>query len=904
MRGRSQHVAVFAGTFVAWLVLTSAVQAADWPMWRYDAGRTASSPAELPATLGLQWSRQYSPRKPVWDDTLNQDLMPYDEVFEPVVMGKTLFLGFNDSDKIVALDTETGQKRWRYFADGPIRFPAVAAEGRVYFASDDGHLYCLNAEKGTLEWKFRGGPSDRKILGNERLISTWPARGGPVLRDGTIYFAASIWPFMGTFLYALDAETGRVEWLNDSTSAQFIDQPHNYPAFAGIAPQGALAATEHKLIVPGGRSIPACFDRHSGKFEYFHLAKYGKSGGSSVFARGNAFFGHEREDEFSLFDLETGERDLHVRGRRPVLSEEAIFFSGESVTMRRQSAPRSSVWEAKVDATGDLIRAGNRLYAAGKKSVAALQLAPGDAAPDVVWEIPTDQPVARLVAADDKLFAVSHDGRLFAFGDASRADTTPVHVVPVGAPAEVPAAKQAAVQILEATGVREGYAIVYGAGNGDLLEALALESELHVVAIDKDAAKVDRLRGRFDDAGLYGRRIALFAGDAATFTAPPYMASLAVVADREGAGFEPRADIVRRLFESLRPYGGTAWLPAAGDDADRLVAVLQSAELPKGKWNRRNDAVQLVREGSLPGAGVWTHQYGNIANTIKSDDRLVKLPLGVLWFGGNSNLDVLPRHGHGPPEQVIAGRLVIQGMDCLSARDVYTGRVLWKVPLKKEDNFGVFFDETYQDTPLSIQYNQVHIPGANARGTNFVATEDRVYIVQGSECLVLDAATGKQLAVFTLPDSADGRKADAWGYIGVFEDNLIAGEGFAEFTSKLGLPEEKKDSRSKWRFVDYDKSASDGLVVMDRVTGEVRWRVEARHGFIHNAVAVADGTLYCLDKLPPGVEQKQARRGKPRPDTYRLLALDLRTGKPRWEKSENIFGTWRCNRPARRATRC
>ena len=30
---------------------------------------------------------------------------------------------------------------------------------------------------GKLLWKFRGGPSDRKILGNERLISTWPARG-------------------------------------------------------------------------------------------------------------------------------------------------------------------------------------------------------------------------------------------------------------------------------------------------------------------------------------------------------------------------------------------------------------------------------------------------------------------------------------------------------------------------------------------------------------------------------------------------------------------------------------------------------------------------------------------------------------------------------------------------------
>ena len=217
---------------------------------------------------------------------------------------------------------------------------------------------------------------------------------------------------------------------------------------------------------------------------------------------------------------------------------------------------------------------------------------------------------------------------------------------------------------------------------------------------------------------------------------------------------------------------------------------------------------------------------------------------------------------------------------------------LWKRPLKKDDTFGVYFDETYKDTPTNTQYNQVHIPGANARGTNFVAMEDRVYIIQGKECLVLDSATGTQLAVFSLPASADGRQADSWGYIGVYADSLVAGEGFAQFTRKLDLPAEKKDSRSKWRFTDYDKSASDALVVMDRKTGAVRWRIEAKHGFIHNAVAVAGGVLYCLDKLPPGVEQRQARRGKSRSNTYRLLALDIRTGKPRWEKSENAFGTW------------
>ncbi|MGY8686279.1 MAG: hypothetical protein ACKVHP_00855, partial [Verrucomicrobiales bacterium] len=100
---------------------------------------------------------------------------------------------------------------------------------------------------GALIWKFRGAPSDRKALGNMRVISAWPSRGGPVLRDGTIYFAASIWPFMGTFIYALDAKTGAVEWVNDGTGADYIKQPHAEPSFAGLAPQGTLVALEAHL---------------------------------------------------------------------------------------------------------------------------------------------------------------------------------------------------------------------------------------------------------------------------------------------------------------------------------------------------------------------------------------------------------------------------------------------------------------------------------------------------------------------------------------------------------------------------------------------------------------------------------------------------------------------------------
>ena len=128
--------------------------AGDWPMWRYDEGRTAASPHNLPAELHLQWVLKYPQPEPAWDDPLNQDLMQFDRVHEPVVFGKTLFLGSNASDRLLALDTETGKEKWSFYVGGPVRLPPVAYNGNVYFVSDDGYLYCVDGGQGTLVWKF------------------------------------------------------------------------------------------------------------------------------------------------------------------------------------------------------------------------------------------------------------------------------------------------------------------------------------------------------------------------------------------------------------------------------------------------------------------------------------------------------------------------------------------------------------------------------------------------------------------------------------------------------------------------------------------------------------------------------------------------------------------------------
>jgi outer membrane protein assembly factor BamB len=869
-------------------------------MWRYGAGRTAFSPEELPAQLYPQWIRQYSPREPVWDDALNQDLMPLDRVFEPIVLGHTLYLGFNDRDKVVALDIHTGAQKWEFFADGPIRLPLAGARNRLYFTSDDGYLYCLAADSGALRWKFRGGPTERKILGNKRLISTWPARGGVVLYGNTVYFAASIWPFMGTFIYALNAETGAVIWRNEGTGADYQLQPHNSPAFAGVAPQGAMVALADRLLVPGGRSVPACFDRRTGKLLYYHLAQYNKTGGAFVAADQSRFFNHYRDRETDLYDLETGTSVARRVGKYPVLAGSVYYTSGDSIGILDARRPEKPQFTLKVDATGDLIRAGSRLYAGGDGQIAAV---------DIVrlatlrlrtlrraWVQKVPGKVERLVAANGMLFAVTLDGKLIAFGrERAQVQTIPEKAVTPQVPPQAAAQARA---IIEQTGARNGYALVYGAGNGDLLAALAEYSDLDIVAVEPQAERVAELRPRFDAWGLAGKRVHLLAGTPDTFTPPPYMASLVVLAGGDDRWQNDAS--LKAMVRSVRPYGGKIWLSAEAARPAFLDRLLASTDGPTLASRISASGAVVSKEGPLPNTANWTHQYGNVANTVKSDDGLVKLPLGLLWFGGVSNLDVLPRHGHGPPEQIVDGRLVIEGIDGLSARDVYTGRMLWKAPLDKSSTFGQYYDQTYQDLPLRVITNQAHIPGANVRGTNFVATSDWVYVVQGSRCNALDLATGELKKVLSLPPDS-GVEPARWGYIGVSGDRLIAGRDFVPFStvfSDSAAGSEATAARPEGARTrpeaseEYDLSASRSLVVMDRHDGSVKWTLKARYGFIHNAITASGQVLFCLDKLPPGLERRLQRRGRRAPSDYRLLALDLETGRILWERNTGVFGSW------------
>jgi len=252
------------------LFTSARARATDWPTWRHDATRSAATQTTLPTQLYLNWIMKLGPTRAAWP---YEPRKWFDMSYEPIVKGKTLFVASPNEDSVTAYETETGRMKWRFYADGPVRFAPAARGDRIYFGSDDGFLYCLSADTGSVQWKFRAAPEgrpERWHMGNGRLISYWPVRGAPVVSDGRVYFASGLWPTLGIVVGALDAVTGKPVWLNAQTgSIQNVRVDHNLTRNVGLSPQGYLVVSDKRLLVPNGRSMPAAFDCKTGRLLWY-----------------------------------------------------------------------------------------------------------------------------------------------------------------------------------------------------------------------------------------------------------------------------------------------------------------------------------------------------------------------------------------------------------------------------------------------------------------------------------------------------------------------------------------------------------------------------------------------------------------------------------------------------------
>ncbi|HOE10693.1 MAG TPA: PQQ-binding-like beta-propeller repeat protein [bacterium] len=850
------------GMFFAFLAVClwfSAITADDacgenWPTYRHDSAQHAVTSQGIKPPLSFAWEyRTPHAPKPAWYEPAEElPRMRFDSAYQVTVADGIAYFGSSVDNKVYALDAETGEIRWTRFTDGPVRLAPSISNGNVYVGSDDGYVYCLSAQNGEIVWKFRAGPSNRKVLGNGRMISLWPVRTNVLVDDGIAYFAAGVFPYEGIQIYALNAETGEVIWKNDTIG----DRAHELN-FGGISPQGYLVVSKEVLYVPSSRAMPAGFSRRNGEF-LFYLNPGGKVGGTWVLLdRNELIAGVDLSGTPAKVSYEdgTGQRlgepyawfpgvDLVVTPENSfVLTPEGVYaidrvkypeinkrlqeLASEEANIRRRiadlraklaqadQATKDSVneeiaqissrmkaiqqeqgqlksaacrWFAPAKNFNVMALAGQTLILGGKESLIALDITNGKE----VWKGSVSGEVAGLAVSDGKLLVSSNDGSVSCFTEGAPKNpgkrTAKIEETPYKGDRLSKDYQSFAKDVFTQSSVRKGYCLVLGCGDGHLAYEIARQSEMFVIAIDSDPQNVQNAKAKLDGAALYGTKIIVENWDIRDL--PDYFANL-IVYDSTVTSGEAELN-AREISRVLRPDGGAIFFRSPIAQESKMQEFQDSSA-------SIGDISMMIAE---KGAGICT-----LCGKRKP---LEKAGSWRELYGNSQNTACSDDQLVECPLGVLwFGEPGPSGMVERHARSMAPVSIDGRLFIQGEEEISAY--DAYNGTFLWKR----EIPGAvrvrvDVDGGNLVVTDDALYVAAHDKCHRLDPETGETVHIYPLPIPADsGRKR--WGYISsdgkiLFGsvadpleadyastwDNLTDGEKWKETPQ---TPETQKDSR-------------------------------------------------------------------------------------------------------------
>uniref|UniRef100_UPI002621E384 PQQ-binding-like beta-propeller repeat protein n=1 Tax=uncultured Gimesia sp. TaxID=1678688 RepID=UPI002621E384 len=245
MNHRLPHVAslFFTLCFISCL-LCQQTQAKDWTTYLGDKARSGATSDSFQIPLKSSW-KHTAPRPPQTSQTdpgervmEGHDLearVDFDDAFHIAISEGRAYYGSSVDHQLRCVDLKTGKVIWQFFSGGPIRLAPTINQSNILFGSDDGFVYCLNAASGKELWKLRAGLNDEMIIARGEMVSRWPVRTSILVDEGIAYFGAGIFPHENIYLYAVNADSGKVIWKVDNLSQSSAGRNE-------LSPQGYLLA--------------------------------------------------------------------------------------------------------------------------------------------------------------------------------------------------------------------------------------------------------------------------------------------------------------------------------------------------------------------------------------------------------------------------------------------------------------------------------------------------------------------------------------------------------------------------------------------------------------------------------------------------------------------------------------
>lgn len=923
---------------ILFLMAPPAADAADWPTYRHDNARTGSTSESVIAPLVEHWVyvALYRPR-PAWSGPAERPRegfrqrprVIFDDAFQVAAVGDTVYFGSSVDNKVYALDAATGEQRWSFFTDGPIRLAPTIWKNRVFVGSDDGFVYCLDADDGTLLWKVRGGPDNEELLGSGKMISRWPIRTGVLVDQGIgtpqggdpiAHFGAGIFPHENVYLCAVRASDGELVWKNDT-----ISQAEAYRN--DFTPQGYLLANKAQLFAPCGRALPVAFDRATGQMTLkpsygwrgeqsggmiggtyalladeqiytgtqHHLLALSQKTGRTGFAwfpgrrltivRDMAYLATGREliaMNRSPYAKASGRRnslEYKIRGlqskvRRATGSnrkqlEQQLKAAQEELEQHSQRNIKPTIkWQVPSDCDAELIVAGNLVFGGGQDQVSAFDRESGEA----VWSAKVDGKARGLAVANGRLYVSTDKGKIYCFGSESPAKGQ--EFMPEGStpPVADPYPQD------ELTAVYEAAA-----------EAIVLET-----GVKKGYCLV------------LGAEHGRLAWELARRT------ELAII------GVEPDPEKVRQARLALDAaglygervvidQGDPSNLPYSNYFANLIVSdsLLSTGSIP-------GDPGTLARHLKPCGGTICLGVPANASSQAKSVSSqqfrqwLARLELGQCRLSEvNGRWAILKRgplpgagkwtHQYAEPgntacsdDKLVAGALgllwfgnpgpalMVNRHDAAAAPLAVNGRLF-----VQGENIVMVYD-SYNGV---LQWKR-SIPGAmrtrlkRTECGNLAASDDSFFVAVGDKCLRLDAETGETRATYAMPLKGEDTSA-RWGYLG-YVDGILYGSAMTQ------------------------AGVSDHIFAVDTQDGKRLWTYEGKN--IGNlTIAVGDGWVFFVESsLTPqqreallrqdksrlmslsGEQATKAEQAQKKLDARLAVALDARTGGKLWAKPVDV----------------
>jgi len=400
------------------------------------------------------------------------------------------------------------------------------------------------------------------------------------------------------------------------------------------------------------------------------------------------------------------------------------------------------------------------------------------------------------------------------------------------------------------------------------------------------------------------------------------------------------------LFRVLKPGGGVAYFGQPGIenssqqvlDLEKLANEWKSLKIKKPEITSKEGNWIAFTRMNLAGAGGWTHQYADLSNTLCSDDKLVKAPFSTLWYGSPGPQSMVERHARAAAPLSFEGRLIIEGEDVIMAYNAYNGTMLWERKIEGADRvrvdadggnmainkYGLFVAVNDKCLQLDIETGKtVHtfsLPSEwkeKSRRWGYIAVKDNILF--GSVAMPLKQKYN-QIYEEIIDENGNWRDPNE-----LEPPNALLLDYY-----KTGVSENiekvqqafQRDGTS-WRSIaDFPAwspgingitgisermMAGDGVFAADITTGKTIWSHKGNK-IAQITISISDETIYFADAVSSTQQKRNALNDREKfiadgrfeafdvsidadiADVRNVYALDVLTGKKKWEKGIDLSG--------------